>query len=239
MKSTVMMLISTLPLFTGQTPTGDEIVARMLERDQAHQASLGVYAWTSRYVLNNKDRHAEMMVQWTRQADGTKRYQVVYERGDGGVRSHVFHKLLESEVEASQPAFRDRNRLNTTNYSFSLTGAGEVRGRLAYVLDIQPKTDSKYLTRGRIWVDATDYAVVQVEGAPSKKPSFWTNRVNFVQTFEKTGDHWMAACNRSVTEAKLFGEAELVINYFDYKFEESAGHAGTAEDRRSWLSPGA
>ena len=222
MKTTVMMLISALPLLAGQAPTTDEIVTRMIEHDQAHQASLGVYVWTSHYVLDNKDRHAEMLVRWTRQADGTKRYQVVYERGDGGVRSHVFHKLLESEVEASQPAFRDRNRLNTTNYSFSLTGAEEIKGRLAYVLNIQPKTDSKYLTRGRIWVDATDYAVVQVEGAPSKKPSFWTNRVNFIQTFEKNGDHWMASCNRSVTEAKLFGQADLVINYFDYKFGVAA-----------------
>jgi len=225
MKTTVMMLISALPLLAGQAPTTDEIVARMMEHDQAHQASLGVYVWTSHYVLDNKDRHAEMLVRWTRQADGTKRYQVVYERGDGGVRSHVFHKLLESEVEASQPAFRDRNRLNTTNYSFSLTGAEEIKGRLAYVLNIQPKTDSKYLTRGRIWVDATDYAVVQVEGAPSKKPSFWTNRVNFIQTFEKNGDHWMASCNRSVTEAKLFGQADLVINYFDYKFGVAAATA--------------
>ena len=217
MKTAAMLLISALPLLAGQAPTSDEIVSRMMEHDQARQAKLGAYTWMSYYVLDNKDRHAEMMVRWTRQADGTKRYEVVYERGDGGVRGHVFHKLLDSEVEASQPAVRDRNRWNTMNYSFLLTGMEEINGRPAYVLETQPKTESKYLVKGRIWVDAADYAVVQVEGAPSKKPSFWTNRVSFVQTFEKNGDHWMAACNRSVTEAKLFGRADLVIKYFDYK----------------------
>jgi len=217
MKTAAMMLISALPLLAGQAPTVDEIVSRMMEHDQARQASLGAYTWMSHYVLDNKSRHAEMLVRWTRQADGTKRYEVVNESGDGGVRGHVFHKLLDSEVEASQPAFRDRNRWNTTNYSFQLTGMEEINGRPAYVLETQPKTESKYLVKGRIWVDASDYAVVQVEGAPSKKPSFWTNRVSFVQTFEKNGDHWMAACNRSVTEAKLFGRADLVIKYFDYK----------------------
>jgi outer membrane lipoprotein-sorting protein len=218
MKTPLMMLLSGLTLLAGQAATTDEIVARMMEHDQARQSSQGAYTWTSHYVLDNKDRHAEMMVRWTRQPDGTKRYELVYERGDGSVRDYVFHKLLESEVEASQPAFQYRNRLNTMNYSFVLTGSEEIHGRLAYVLEIQPKTDSKYLTKGRIWVDATDYAVIQADGSPSKKPSFWTNSVSFVQTYEKNGDYWMAASNRSVTDAKLFGKADLVITHSGYKF---------------------
>jgi hypothetical protein len=65
-------------------------------------------------------------------------------------------------------------------------------------------------------VDAEDYAVVQMEGSPSKKPSFWINSVSFVQTFEKTGDFWLASSNRSVTETKVFGKAEMTIKHFDY-----------------------
>jgi hypothetical protein len=218
MKPLAMMLLSGLTLLAGQAPTTDEIVARMMDSELARQSSLGAYTWTSHYVLDNKDRHAEMRVRWTRQPDGTKRYEVIYQRGDGAVRDHVFHKLLESEVEASQPAFQDRDRLNTRKYSFLLTGSEEINGRLAYVLEIQPKTDSKYLTNGRIWVDATDYAVVLAEGSPSKRPSFWTNTVDFVQTYAKNGSYWMAASNRSVTDAKLFGKADLLITYSDYQF---------------------
>lgn len=63
--------------------------------------------------------------------------------------------------------------------------------------------------------------MVQIEGSPSNKPSFGTNNVSFLQTFEKNGDYWMVASNRSVTEAKLFGKADLVIEYSDYKFSSA------------------
>jgi hypothetical protein len=221
MKTASLMLISALTALAAELPSTDEIVARMMERDHARQSSLGSYTWTSQYVLDNKERHAEMTVRWTRQPDGTKTFRIVSESGDGGVRGHVFHKLLESEVEASQPALQQRNRLNTKNYTFAVVGSEEIRGRLAYILAIQPKAEAKFLTKGRIWVDAEDFAVVQVEGSPSKRPSFWTNSVAYVQTFEKTGDFWLASSNRSITEAKLFGKADMLIKHFDYKFPQT------------------
>jgi hypothetical protein len=217
MRTVTWMLISAAIGFA-QTPQIDEIVARMMNRDQIRQATVGSYSWTSTYVLDNKDRHAEMQVRWTRSSVGIKRFEVISEKGDGAVRDHVFHKLLESEVEASQPALQERNRLNARNYLFELAGAEVINGRPAYILEITPKVEAKYLTRGRVWVDAEDYAVVKAEGRPSKKPSFWTNSVIYVQTYEKTGEFWMAASNRSVTEAKIFGKADLVIQHFDYQF---------------------
>jgi outer membrane lipoprotein-sorting protein len=219
-----LLILAAVALAAAQAQTTDEIVCRMMERDQARQSTLGSYSWISTYTLDNKDRHAEMQVRWKRNSDGTKQYTVVYERGDGGVRDHVFHKLLESEVEASRPEIRDRNRMNTKNYTFRLTGSEEIGGRLAYVLEVQPKVEAKYLTSGRIWVDAEDYAVVQVEGSPAKRPSFWTKSVSFTQTFEKQGQFWVAACNKSVTDAKIFGKADLVIRHSDYRFNA----AGTA-----------
>lgn len=218
---TLLSAVAATVAFAAQTPSTEEIVARMMERDQVRQSSLGSYTWTSQYVLDNKERHAEMTVRWTRQPDGTKTFRIVLEAGDGGVRDHVFHKLLESEREASQPALQERNRLNTRNYTFELTGAEPIQGRPAYILQIEPKAEAKFLTKGRIWVDAADFAVVQVEGSPSKKPSFWTNSVAYLQTFEKTGDFWMASSNRSITEAKIFGKAEMVIKHFDYKFPQT------------------
>lgn len=219
MKTAILILLSALALFSAPAPTKDEILNRMSQYDQIRQSSLPAYSWLSQYTLDNKERHAEMMVHWTREHDGTKHYSILYEHGDGAVRSHVFHKLLASEVEASQPEVQSHNRLNNQNYDFQLTGTEQINGRWAYVLEIEPKTDSKYLFSGRIWVDASDYAVVQVEGRPAKRPSFWTKSVSFVQTFEKIGDYWMAAANRSVTDAKLFGEANLVIIHSSYSFK--------------------
>lgn len=219
MKTAILILLSALALFAAPAPTKDEILSRMRQYNQLRQSSLPAYTWLSQYTLDNKERHAEMLVHWTRERDATKHFSILYERGDGAVRSHVFHKLLESEVEASQPAAQSRNRLNDQNYDFQLTGNEQINGRWAYVFEIQPKTAAKFLVSGRIWVDAGDYAVVQVEGNPAKRPSFWTKSVSFVQTFEKTGDDWLPAENRSLTDAKLFGEANLVIKHSAYSFK--------------------
>lgn len=52
--------------------------------------------------------------------------------------------------------------------------------------------------------------------------SFWTKNVNFVQTFEKDGPWWVPAYNNSLTDARLFGLAELTIEYSDYDFAKPA-----------------
>jgi hypothetical protein len=222
MKTVAAVLYSALAALASGGPTGDEIIAQMMEADHARQVSIGAYSVTSKYVLQNKDRHAEMVVRWTRQGDGLKDYVVLSEEGDGGVRKHVFRRLLSAEVEASQPAQQARTRITSENYSFELKGLQKVNGNEAYVIWLEPKTDNKYLTRGRIWVDACDYAVVRVEGAPAHKISFWTKEVNFVQTFEKNGSQWVPASNHSLSNARLFGLADLTIEYSEYEFSKTA-----------------
>jgi len=222
MKSIAVLVCSALAALGTEPPNADQIAAQISERDRDRQVSIGAYSYTSTYVLQNKDRHAEMVVRWTRRADGGKRFVILSEQGDGGVRKHVFHRLLEAEVEASRPEQQAQTRITTENYSFRLAGTETLAGRDAFVIDIEPKSQNKYLTRGRIWVDACDYAVVRVEGAPAHKVSFWTKNVSFVQTFEKNGNWWLPASNHSLTDARLFGLADLTIEYSDYEIDEPA-----------------
>ncbi len=91
-----------------------------------------------------------------------------------------------------------------------------VADRPAYVLEINPKRKDKYLFRGRIWVDAEDYALVRAEGNPAKNPSFWTKSTHFVQIYQKNGSLWFPLSTQSVTEAHIFGTTEVNIDYFDY-----------------------
>jgi hypothetical protein len=220
MKTIAALICSAVAALAADSPTANEIIAKVTERDQARQATIGAYSVTSKYALQNKDRHAEMVVRWTRQADGVKAFVILSEEGDGGVRKHVFHRLLEAETEASQPEQQMLTRINPNNYSFRLAGADKVEGHEIFVIELEPKTQNKYLTRGRIWVDECDFAVVRVEGAPAHKVSFWTKNVNFVQTFEKNGEWWVPASNHSLTDARLFGLADLTIEYSDYEFSK-------------------
>lgn len=199
-------------------PTAEEIVNRMAAHDLARQASIEGYAGMRRYVLENHKFHkrAEMLVQVQGDRDGTKRFEIVSQEGWGGAHKHVLRKMLESETETSRPEMRARARLIPENYNFALVGTELVAGRAAYVLEIEPKRNEKYLFQGRIWVDAEDYALVRAEGKPSKKPSFWTKEIHFVQIYQKCGPLWFPLSTQSVTEAHLFGTTDVSIEYLDY-----------------------
>ncbi len=203
---------------SGTPPAAEEIVNRMAGHDLARQASIEGYAGMRRYVLENHKFHkrAEMLVQVQGDRDGTKHFEVVSEAGWGGARKHVFHKMLESETETSRPEIRANARLIPENYDFAVVGTELVAGRAAYVLEIKPKRNEKYLFQGRIWVDSEDYALVRAEGKPAKKPSFWTKSIHFVQAYQKCGPVWFPVSTQSVTEAHLFGTTDVSIEYFDY-----------------------
>jgi outer membrane lipoprotein-sorting protein len=221
MKAIAVLLFSAVAALAAEVPDPDQVIAQVAARDRDRQAAVGGYSYTSTYVLQNKDRHAEMVVRWTRHSDGAKEFVVVSEEGDGGVRKHVFHRLLQAEVEASRPEQQAQTRITADNYSFQFAGSEVLEGRPAFIFDLEPKTQNKYLTRGRIWVDTSDFAIVRVEGAPARKVSFWTKDVNFVQIFQKNGDWWLPASNHSLTDARLFGLADLTIQYSDYQFAKA------------------
>jgi hypothetical protein len=217
-------LILALPVMMAESglapalPTADEVVAKMIAHDNERQAALHGYTAHRRYLLENRNHHkqAEMLVRMTCKEDGSKQFELVSEDGWGGARKHVFPRLLEAEVEAARPDRRERSRITPENYTFEMAGTEDVRGRLAYVISIQPKTSNKYLARGRIWVDAEDYAIIRVEGEPAKSPSFWFKSVHFVHEYDKNGAFWFPVSDRSVTDVRIFGSTEMSIEYFDY-----------------------
>jgi len=199
-------------------PTADEVVGRMMARDSERQATLHGYTAIRRYVLENENHHkrAEMLVRLTCREDGSKQFEVVSTDGWGGARKHVFPRLLEAEIEASRPDLRERSRITPENYRFEMVGRESVRGRPAYVIAIEPKTQNKYLAQGKIWVDAEEYAIIRVEGKPAKNPSFWVKSVHFVHDYDKSGSFWFPVSDHSVTDVRIFGTTEMTIQYFDY-----------------------
>jgi hypothetical protein len=140
--------------------------------------------------------------------------------------------LLEAEMDASQPGSRDRSRIIPENYSFEMAGSDVVNERPAYVIAATPKTSNRYLIKGKIWVDAEDYAIVRIEGQPAKNPSFWTKSVRFVHTYTKQGTVWLPLSDHSVTDARILGATDLKIEYFGY-LPDGMASARVRPDERS------
>ena len=218
----ILFLSAALPLL-GQvplraTPTADEVMAIMFERDSQREMMGGGYSGSREYLFDNPklNKRAEMLISVKCDADGTKHFQIVSEDGWKSAHKHVLHKMLESESDSSQPMIRPKTRIISKNYNFQMVELTTLNGRPTYVIDALPKRQDKYLFRGRIWVDAEDYALARVEGEPAKNPSFWTRSVHFVQQYRKSGDFWFPVLTSSVTEARLFGSTKVDIHYFDY-----------------------
>jgi hypothetical protein len=237
MKAALILLVSSTTLLRVQAaseavdiPSASDVVAHLMERDAERQVALSGYTATRRYRLDNKTRHASMTVHVTVNPDGSKNFAILDESGSGTVRKHVLHKILEEESAASNPKLRGQSQISPENYWFESAGVEMVNDRRAYVIDLKPRKESKYLIAGRIWVDAEDYAVMRVEGKPAKNPSFWTKSVHFVHEYKKNGLFWFPVSNRSETDARIFGRADLVIEYFDYAVNSSALSAAAARE---------
>jgi hypothetical protein len=200
------------------SPSADEVIARMLARDVQRETAAGGYTGIRQYVLENPgfDKQARMLVSVTCGPDGEENFQVLSEQGWKSATRFVLRKMLESESETSRPSVRPRTLIASENYAFQSIDVAPLDGRLAYRIAVIPKRKDEYLFRGRIWVDAEDYALARVEGEPARNPSFWIRSVHFTQVYRKNGEYWFPCSTTSIAEARAFGKTEVDIRYFDY-----------------------
>ena len=204
--------------------TAETIVARLVEADRARAASLPGYTGARSYFVENSrfKMRATMKVNVSVDAGGVKTFRVVDTTGPAAVRKMVFQRMLDTESKASLKAARDSTQVSPSNYSFTLVDTATDHGRTSYVLDAEPKTDNPLLFRGRIWVDALDFAVVRIEGSPAKNPSFWVKKTRFVHTYTKVGQFWLGATNESESDVRMFGQSTTRIEYSDYILSKPA-----------------
>ena len=191
----------------------------LLEMRMRERAS-GGYIGDREYVLENHtfQKRAQMLVRVNCDRDGIKHFEVLSEAGWKSANKRVLREMLATESDSSHPDTRPKSRITSDNFTFRMIEAGfPLENRATYVIDVIPKRQDKSLFRGRIWVDAEDYALARVEGEPAKNPSFWMHQVRFVQQYRKDGDYWFPVMTTSVTDARMFGATDVNIRYFDYK----------------------
>ena len=198
----------------------EAITSRMAQVDEQKHANLPDFAVMRKYVLHNSrmKRDAEMSVRVTYSKAHGKTFQVVEAIGVEGISKKVFKDLIDAEKEASKTDTRTRGSIKPQNYTFEFLGTEIQEGRRCYVLGLHPKTKTKYVFNGKVWVDAEDFAVAKLEGHPAANVSFWVGKPMITQTWRKTGDFWMAASNCSRSESRILGSSELTVQNTGYQF---------------------
>src|SRR5579863_9141529 len=199
----------------------DNLVRRNQERAQAllHSEATRVY----RLVYHGfpSDRDAEMTVLATYDRPSSKDFKIISQSGSKLVQDRVFKRLLESEKEAADPAVNARTKLNRDNYDFQLLSFEPSSAGGQYILQVTPKAKSKYVYHGKIWVDATDFAVTHIEAEPALNPSFWTKKNEIHHDYTKFESFWLPARNESISYIRLGGRATLTIEYKNYRVTDA------------------
>src|ERR1700674_3705666 len=162
-----------------------------------------------------------MTVDATCDSPSTKSFKIISQSGSKVIIDRVFKRLLDSEKEASEPEMRARTLLNRDNYDIALIAFESSDKGSQYVLAVNPKTKSKYLYRGKVWVDGTDFAVTRIDAEPAQNPSFWTKKSEIHHEYVKVQDFWLPRRNESISYIRLGGRATLTIEYDNYRVIDS------------------
>jgi hypothetical protein len=211
---------STMPL------TSAQVVEQMQHHNQSRTEGLKHFKATRHYQVEYKgfgaDLDAKMEVEVNFDAPAAKSFRVVTQSGSKLLIDKVLKRLVETEKEAVQN--QSATALSEANYSFQMEGTEILGGRPTYVLTVSPLSENKLLYRGKIWVDAADFAVVKIDAEPAKNPSFWIVKTQIKHTYSKTDGFWLPEQNRSESKVRIGGTAVLTIDYGTYQIVSEPSH---------------
>jgi hypothetical protein len=217
--------------------TVSQVVEKLVEKNSERAKALESYTGQRDYKIEYKgfptQLRAEMTVEMTYNAPAHKEFKILSESGSKLIIKRVLKRLIDAESEAQESANRANVELTPRNYDFTSLVRESSSGTCSYVIAIQPKSPSKFLYRGRIWVDDQDFAVCRIEAEPSKNPSMWITKTEIRHNYQKFGNFWLPVENQSVSSLRLGGRATLTITYQNYEIKAarvseetsvSAGH---------------
>ena len=200
-----------------------QILALMENQNQIQRDRLKHYGAVRQYQVEYQGITtiaAKMVVEFDYDATSGKSFRIVSQSGSKILGEKILKRAMESEVEASKDG--GATALTPANYRFQLQGSESLDGHPAYILSVEPLKESKFLYRGKVWVDATDFAVAKIEAEPAKSPSFLISRTLVRWTYAKTDNFWLPQQSHSEARIRIGGTAVLTIDYGAYQINPGA-----------------
>ena len=226
-----IVVLSCLPAVgrpaSAQTPNLTAIVQGVDASVRNRLARIADYTVTEHYVVfRGKDEHpaAEMLVQTLYRKESGKSYTILSQNGSSLLRNEVLGTLLDNEKKMSQPGNVETALINTANYEMKLDAnpLQSLNGRDCLVLDITPRRNTEYLFKGRLWVDAHDFGIVQLQGTASKSAFFLARAAEVSRQYSEIDGLPMATHAEAVSGSALLGQTVVKIDYTNYKIDQAA-----------------
>lgn len=151
----LVSLVPPAPAREGPTPvlSTEQIVEKLIaanaRRAQALQAYRGKRSYTLEYHGFPGGRSADMSVEAAYTAPDKKEFNIVSRNGSKLLLTRVLQKLVDSEKEAMQEENRRATELSPRNYEFNFLQMDRTPQGNAYVLEVKPRVNYKFLYRER------------------------------------------------------------------------------------------
>ena len=189
---------------------------------------LAGYTVTEHYAVyrgHDTKQVADMVVRTAYRKQTGKSYTIVSQSGSSFWRGEVLERLLDNEKHMSQPGNVETALINSSNYEMKLDPnlRQDLFGRHCLVLDITPRRRSEYLFDGKLWVDASDYSIVQLKGIAGKSAFFLASAADVTRQYASISNLPMATNAEAVSGGTLLGRTVVKIDYSNYQVELAQG----------------
>jgi hypothetical protein len=199
-------------------PTSDEILTRVESENTRRHLLLKEYSGSREYTLQNArfGKRATVGVLMNYREFAGESYTVLTRSGSDKLND-IIDRVMSSEAGVSLPPENARHDIAAVNYRVRLVGTEMAAGRICYVLDLSPKTKSRFLIVGRAWIDAVSYSVVRIEGQFAASLSILVGAPHISEEFVEFNGFWLPGHVRSVSSSFLLGLTELDILFYNYQ----------------------
>ena len=221
----ILPILASNPSSAQQQPEITSVIRGVDASVKSRIDRLTGYTVTEHYaVFRGKDENhpaAEMLVKTTYRKQSGKSYDIVSQSGSSIWRNEVLGTLLDNEKRMSQPGNVETALIDSANYVMKLDANARDRlaGRDCLVLDITPRRSSQYLFKGKLWVDAQDFAIVQLKGTASKSAFFLANAAEVTRQYDEMSQLPMATHAEAVSGSALLGQTVVKVDYSNYQLD--------------------
>jgi len=208
--SIVTATLVAAPATSSSSQTVSDTVSRFLESGQPP-----LKAYRARRHLEASSRGGKMKAQLDAQTtllpDGAFSFEVLNESGSNLLRQRILRAALLEEQDNHNSAKLADSDFTRENYDF-LVQESTRDGDLVRI-SLAPRRKSQLLIDGAAFVRRDDADLVRIQGVLSKRPSFWTRKVEITRHYARIDGVRVPIEVRLDADVLLVGDSAFDMTY--------------------------
>jgi len=208
--SIVTATLVAAPATSSSSQTATDTVSRFLESGQPP-----LKAYRARRHLEASSRGGKMKAQLDAQTtlldDGAFSFEVLNESGSNLLRQRILRAALLEEQGNHNSAKLAESDFTRENYDFLVQES--TRDSDLVRIGLAPRRKSQLLIDGAAFVRRDDADLVRIQGVLSKRPSFWTRKVEITRHYARVDGVRVPIEVRLDADVLLVGDSAFDMTY--------------------------